>query len=74
MVIAVRSKRPTVAAFSRFSWEKSVRERLVRVLALDPIVSGQFYLVGTRIVSVIASWLPKVPPCNLSIIEAPITS
>ena len=52
----------TEVAFSPFFWEKSVRERPVRVLALDPTVSVKFYLVGDSAVSVIASWLPKVPP------------
>ena len=47
-----------------------VRHRRVRVLALDPTVSVHFYLVGTSVVSVIASWPPKVPPCSMSIIEA----
>ena len=49
------------------------RERLVRILYLDPTVSVQFYLVGTSIVSVIASWIPKVPPYSLRIIEAATT-
>ena len=44
-----------------FLLEEFVRERLVRVLALDPTVSAQFYLVVTSIVSGIASRLPKVP-------------
>ena len=38
------------------------RQRLVSVLALDSTVSVQLYLVDSSIVSVIASWLPKVPP------------
>ena len=50
-----------------------VRERLVRVLYLDPTVSVQFYLVGTSIFSIMASWLPKVLPYSLSIVEAPTT-
>ena len=50
-----------------------VRKRLVRVLYLDPTVSVQFYLVGTCIASVIASWIPKEFPYSLSIIEAPTT-
>ena len=41
---------------------ESVRERLVRVLALNPTVSVQFYVVDTSTVSGIASRLPKVPP------------
>ena len=56
-----------------FLLEEFVRERLVRVLSLDPTVSVQFYLVGTSIVSVIASWMPKVFSYSLSIIEAPTT-
>ena len=45
-----------------FLLREFVRERLVRVLALDPTVSIQFYLLGSSIVSGIASRLPKVPP------------
>ena len=73
MVIAVRSKRPTVVALFPFFWEICFRERLVRVLALGPTVSVQFYLVATSIVSVIALWPPKVFPYSLSIIEPPTT-
>ena len=73
VVIAVHSKRPTVSAFSPFHCKTSVRERLVRSLPLDPTVSRKFYLVGTSRVSVIASWIYKVPPYSLSIIEAPKT-
>ena len=53
---------------------EDVRERLVRVLYLDPTLSVQFLrLVGISIVSAIASCLPplKIPPYNLTIIEAP---
>ena len=50
-----------------------VRERLVRVLYLDPTVSVQFYLVGSSVVSGIASRLPKVPLQSLTIVEAPKT-
>ena len=50
-----------------------VRERLVRILALDPAISVQFHLVVTSIISVIALWLPKVFPCSLSIIQAATT-
>ena len=56
-----------------FLFGEFVRERLVRVLYLDPTVSVQLYLVGTNIVSVIASWIPNVFPYSLSIIEAPTT-
>ena len=41
-----------------FLLEEFVRELLVRVLYLDRTVSVQFYLVGTSIVSVIASCPP----------------
>ena len=65
----------TVVAFSPFFWEKSVREHLliVRILDLDPTVSVQFYLVRTSIVSVVASWLHKVPPSSLTVVEDPKT-
>ena len=46
-----------------------VRKGQVCVLALDPILSVHFYRVGISVVSVIASWPPKVPQCSLSIIE-----
>ena len=47
-------------------WEKSARERLVRVMTLDPTVSVQSYLVAIRLVSVIASWPSDVAPPSLS--------
>ena len=50
-----------------------VSERLVRAKALNLTVSVQFYLVGSSIVSHIASWLPKVLSYSLGIIEGPTT-
>ena len=72
--MVVRSTRPTVVSFTPIVWEKSVRERLGRVIASDPycfstILPGRY----TSTVSVIASWLPRVLPYSLSIIEAPAT-
>ena len=41
------------------------------MFALHFTVSVLFYLVGTSIVSVVSSWLPKVPPSRLTLVEAP---
>ena len=45
----------------------------MRVLALDPTVSVNFYLVDTSIVSVVASWLSNVAPPSLTVDVAPKT-
>ena len=60
VVIAVRGYQQ--CSLLSFFLGEFVRERLVRVLDLERTFLVQFYLVGTSIVSVIASWLPKVPP------------
>ena len=48
-----------------------VRERLVRVLALDPTVSKQLYMVGIGLVSAIASWPSDIAPPSLTFVVAP---